>query len=462
MPKKLSFSLALALAALIAALVLAVYPPSPLDRLQAIALGAVLVTVTLWATQALPNFQPSLIFFAVVLISGLAPPDLVFSGFSSAAVWLIVSGLVIGSAISVSGLGDRLAGLVAPALTKSYPRLVGGLFMLAMALGFVMPSSIGRAVALMPVAMALAARCGFEPGSRGRIGVAVALAIGCNVPSFAILPSNIPNMVMAGAAETIHGLRFGYLNYLMLHYPVLGLLKGMFAVILTLRLFPAAIKITEPASARSETTGGRLKQRYVALVLLITLGLWATDGLHGVNPAWIGLATAVFLLFPPLSVVSPQAFKAAADFGSILFVAGALAVGAVINAVGLGAIAGNAMEALLPLQPGQSFLNFVSLSTMSILTSVFATSPTAPAILTPLAGNLSAASGLPIETVVMTQVIGFSTIVFPYQVAPLVIAMQMSGEKLTHLGRVLIFLAFGTIFLLLPIDYLWWRLLGWM
>lgn len=46
--------------------------------------------------------------------------------------------------------------------------------------------------------------------------------IGRTMPSFAILPSNIPNMVIAGAAETIHGLRFGYLDYLMLHYPVLA------------------------------------------------------------------------------------------------------------------------------------------------------------------------------------------------------------------------------------------------
>ena len=79
----------------------------------------------------------------------------------------------IGSAINLSGLGDRMAATIAPALTGSYLRLIGGLTLVAMLLGFLMPSSVGRAVALVPIGMALAERVGFGPGSNGRIGIAV-------------------------------------------------------------------------------------------------------------------------------------------------------------------------------------------------------------------------------------------------------------------------------------------------
>lgn len=451
---------------LLAALVLAAFPPPGLDRAQAATLGIVLVTLSLWATQLLANYLPSIIFFAAMLVFGLATPDLVFSGFASAAVWLVVSGFVIGSAINLSGLGDRLASVVAPSLTTSYPRLIGGLFLLAMLLGFVMPSSVGRAVALMPVGLALATRCGFAPGSNGRIGIAVVLAIGCNMPSFAILPSNIPNMVLAGAAETIHGVRFGYLDYLLLHYPILGLMKGLITIVLVLKLFPAKIGPVEPAGKTGDpvaaTASGRRHERSVAAILLLTLGFWATDSLHGINPAWIGLTTAAILLLPRVGIVTPQAFKSSADFGTILFVAGALALGAAINASGLGAQAGQWLGLLLPLHPGDDFLNFLSLSAMSIATGLFATVPTVPAVLTPLAQNLADASGFSIATVLMTQVVGFSTIFFPYQVAPLVVAMQLSGEKLGQVVRVTVPLALITIVALLPLDYLWWVLLGWI
>ena len=55
-----------------------------------------------------------------------------------------------------------------------------------------------------------------------------------------------------------------------------------------------------------------------------------------------------------------------------------------------------------------------------------------------------------VGVVLMTQVIGFSTVIFPYQVGPLVVAMQMSGEKLGHLLRITLPLALIT-FLTFPL-----------
>ena len=452
-------------AALVAvlALALAVIVPWGLSPAQAQVLGIVLVTLSLWGTGVVPGYLASMIFFAVVLILGFAPPDQVFAGFGSAAVWLIVSGFVIGAAIGISGLGDRLAALIGPLLIGSYPRLIGGLMLAAMVLGFLMPSSVGRAVVLVPVGMALADRVGFGPGSSGRIGIAVTLAIGCNVPSFAILPSNIPNMVMAGAAETILSEHFGYMEYLVLHYPVLGLLKSLVTVVLVLRLFPARIDakaVGAPAAPRPGATLG--VQIRVAVVLMVTLALWMTDSLHGINPAWVGLAAAALLLMPRLGVVTPPAFKASVDFGMLLFVAGALALGALVNSSGLGAMLGRFLTEALPLREAASALNFASLSAMSVVTGLFTTMPGLPAVLTPLAPDLAAQTGFDQRAVLMTQVIGFSTVLFPYQVAPLVVAMQLSGERLGHILRLTLPLAGVTALVLLPLDYLWWRLLGWI
>lgn len=445
---------------------LVVLSPWGLGAAQAQLLAITLVTLSLWATALVPGYLASLIFFAYVLIAGLAPAAQVFAGFGSAAVWLIVSGFVIGAAIGLSGLGARLAALIGPVLAGSYPRLIGGLMLTAMVLGFLMPSSVGRAAVLVPIGMALADRMGFGPGSNGRIGIAVVLAIGCNMPSFAILPSNIPNMVLAGAAETIWQTGFGYMAYLVLHYPVLGLLKAALTVALVLVLFPARIGAAAPAA--DDTTpvapvpqGQGAAQLRVGLVLLVTLALWMTDSLHGVNAAWIGLAAAVALMLPGFGVVTPPAFKAATDFGMLLFVAGALALGALVDASGLGSLFGDVLRRVLPLEAGRDLVNFVSLSLMAMATGLFATTPGVPAVLTPMAGDLAAQTGFPLETVLMTQVIGFSTPLFPYQLVPLIVAMQLSGERLGHLPRVILPLAAITVLVLLPLDFLWWHLLGW-
>ena len=79
-----------------------------------------------------------------------------------------------------------------------------------------------------------------------------------------------------------------------------------------------------------------------------------------------------------------------------------------------------------------------------------------------MAGDLAAQTGFSLNTVLMTQVIGFSTVIFPYQVGPLVVAMQLSGEKLGHLLKITLPLALLTFVLVVPLDFLWWRLLGWV
>jgi len=79
-----------------------------------------------------------------------------------------------------------------------------------------------------------------------------------------------------------------------------------------------------------------------------------------------------------------------------------------------------------------------------------------------MATDFAQATGLSLPAVLMTQVIGFSTVLFPYQVAPLVLAMQLSRESLASLVKITIPLAILTIVVLMPLDYLWWQLLGWV
>lgn len=439
---------------------LAIISPAVLGPSGGMTLAIVIVTLGLWATALVPGYFASLLFFAAVLMAGLQPAPLVFSGFASAAMWLIVSGFVIGAAVSATGLNDRLAGVIAPLLTRSYPRLIGGLMLAAMLLGFLMPSSVGRAVVMVPIGMALADHSGFARGSKGRIGIATILAIGCNMPSFAILPSNIPNMVLAGSAETILGIHLTYTQYLVLHYPVLGILKAAVTVALVLTLFPATIG--EPLGKdEAKVAGARDGQGRVIGVLLVTLAFWMTDSLHGISSAWIGLGAAVLLLSPRFGVVTPPAFKQATDFGLLLFVAGALAVGAVVNASGLGGKLGTFLTSVLPLAPGHDATNFFSLTFLSFITGMFTTVPSVPAVLTPMTGDLSALTGYGAVTILMTQVVGFSTVMFPYQVSPLVVAMQLSGERLEHLAKVTVPLALITLVALVPIDFLWWKALGW-
>lgn len=447
--------------ALAAAILLYLFPPAGLDPRAAKAAALALAAVGFWATSALPEHVTAVGFFTAAMLIGVAPAGVVFGGFESTALWLVFGGLCIGAAMRNTGLGERFAGRLVRYCGASYVAAVGGLLVISLLLGFLMPSSLGRVTLLMPIALALAERIGFAQGSNGRIGIVLAVNFGVHVPTFTILPANIPNMVLVGAAEKLWNVTPLYGEYLLLHFPVLGALKTLVMFFLILWMFPARI---EKAAARIEEQGPvpmTATQRLLAFTLIVALGFWVTDFIHFISPAWISLAAAFLCLIPATRLLPAGAFNGL-GFGGLFFVAGIMGLGAVVADSRLGDILIGALLKIVPLDPAHPGLNFALLAGIATLINPLTTLPGVPAVLTPLAGQMAEAAGMPVRAVLMSQVLGFSTIIFPYVSAPLVVGMQLGGEKLAPAARLCLVLAAVTILILWPLDFLWWRLLGWI
>ncbi len=67
---------------------------------------------------------------------------------------------------------------------------------------------------------------------------------------------------------------------------------------------------------------------------------------------------------------------------------------------------------------------------------------------------------MPLATVLMIQVIGFTSVILPYQAAPVVIGMQMGGVSMGQGAKLTLVLTAFTVVLLVPLNYLWWLALG--
>ncbi|HEY0330855.1 MAG TPA: SLC13 family permease [Rhodopseudomonas sp.] len=415
--------------------------------------------ILLWAAAWLPEFLTALLFFAAAMLLRVAPADTVFAGFFSAAFWLVLSGFVLGTAIRKVGLADRAARLLAPRLTTSWPLMVGGVVLLCYALAFVMPSNMGRITLLVPIVLALADRAGLTAGSRGRSGLVLAVGFATFELSASILPSNVPNLVLVGAAESAFGLHFSYLSYFLLHAPVLGLAKGVLLIVCVCVMFPARpqpIIDTEPPAPLSA------EARRLSWLLLATLALWISDSWHGISPAWIGLAAACLCLLPRIGFLNAEEFASGVNIRTCLYVAGILGLAAVVTQSGLGEAVGRYIIQALPLRPQQPALDFASLLGLSSALNFVVTGNGVPAIFTPLARLLADSTGLPLMTVLMSQVFGYATPLLPYQASPLVVAMGL-GEVAARDGlKLCLLLAALSYVLLAPLQYGWFRLLGWI
>jgi len=429
----------------------------PADLLLPAALVA--VTIALWATARLPEYLTALLFFAGATILAIAPSGVIFSGFASAAFWLILSGFVLGAAIRKVGLADRAARWLSRHLTSSWLRMVAGVVGMTYALAFIMPSNMGRIALLMPIIMAMADRAGLQPGSTGRTGLALAVGFGTFQLSASILPANVPNLVMAGAAEATYGVRLAYLPYLLLHGPVLGILKGLLLIACIRQLFPARPQLVVDDRVVSPLSPA---ERRLGLLLLVTLALWMTDTLHGVSPAWVGLAAACVCLLPRIGFLSGEDFASGVNFRTCLYIAGILGLAATVVHTGLGALIGEELVRLLPLDQQARPGNFTAIAGLVGALNFIVTANGVPAIFTPLAGQLAQATGISLTGLLMIQVIGYSTPLLPYQASPIAVAMGMAQVPARQGIKLCLIVGLFSYLLLLPLDYVWFHLLGWI
>ena len=414
-----------------------------------------------FATGAIPEFVTGLAFFALATLIAIAPNEVIFAGWSSTALWLTIGGLILGLAVNRTGLGARLAETLTRLFGPTYKDQIGAMVLVGVALSFLMPSTMGRIILLMPITLAIADRLGLQEGRTGRHGLVVAMAWSTWMPSASILPANVPNLVVAGVSETLYDLPMTYGSYLFLHFPVTGLLKALTIYILVRMMFRDEAEMSDETANGDKTPMSR-DERVLAWVLGITLVLWAMDFLHGISPSWIALGAAVVCFLPGFRLIPTDDFNAKFNTASAIYIAAVLSVSAVVVDTGFGKWLGGALISHLPLAPDGGAMNFAALVGLGSLTGMLSTAPGVAAILGPFAQDMAQAADLPLMTVLMTMVVGYSTVILPYQVPPLVIALQLGRVPLAPAAKYSLVLALITFAFLTPINYLWWSFLGYM
>jgi len=431
--------------------------------------GLVMFVIGFWALGVLPEALTSMIFLVAVVLGGIVTPAVAFSGFTTAAFWLIFSGLILGAAVTRTGLASWAAAKILPPDIDAgdgdalgYGRIVALVVVLSAGLALVLPSTMGRIVLLIPIIAALAPKLGYRQGSRGHAGLVLAAGIGTYVVATTFLPANLPNIVLAGSLESIHGVDLTYGSYFLLHFPVVGLIKGVGLIILITALFrerPSAPG--DLSDQKAQSTLSPAGQR-LAFVLLVTLGLWASDVLHGIAAAWVGMTAAILCLLPMARILPFGVFAEKVQLPTLLYLGAVLSLASVMTATGAGQAFGDWLLSTVPLGEAGNFAVLAAMGGLAAITGLVATMPGAPAIAAPLFGDIAAMTGWSIEAVGLAQVLGYATPLLPYQVPPLVVALGMTGVRAADATRVLLLLAVTTTPVVLPVAYLWWSLLGWM
>lgn len=431
-------------------------PPAGVSPEMMHAAALAIFTVGLWAAGALPEHVVGLLFFMLAMALAVAPAQVVFSGFASATLWLVLGGLIMAEAVNRTGLAQRLASALFDRYALTYTQLVVAVVMASVVLSFLVPATVGRVLLLLPIVMALAKRVGFEHDSTGYNGLCLATIVATYQCGTAVLPANAPNLVLAGSAEALYGMQITYAEYLWVQFPVLGALKSILIIVFVLWLFPAEARPATVARAAAPLT---LEQCRMVAILGVALVLWATDFLHGIQSGWIALAAGIACLLPRVGVMPVSAFHEV-RLGPYFYVGATLGLGLVIQTTGLSNGLGGVIQSVLPLEAGSDFANFMMLGVLTSFAGLFTTNPAQPAVLAPLAETFAQATGWPLKSALMMIAVGYTTFFAPYQVPPAMVGLQVGALRVMPMLRLALPLAAVGLLVMLPLQYLWWRVIG--
>ena len=432
-------------------------PPQGIEPIMMRAGAVIILAIGMWATAIVPSYFGSLIFLFAAVALAVAPPKVVFSGFHAGAMWLVFSGLVFGLGVKQTGLDTRLVRSLLTHFPKIYIGMIYGVFWVATSLALIVPSASGRVALLVPIMVALAKKLGFGEESKGRTGLILAASLGTMVPAFNILPANVPNMALYGAADSVLNIQLTYADYFLLNFPVMG----VFALV----VYPALIAVLFRDTPRHPDHQEKISawagdEKRLLLFLTIALLLWITDSLHGISPAWVALGAAILCLLPRIGMLPPSVLGGEINYGPLLFLAGVIGLGAVANHAGLGTVIAENLMQFFEFQKGADFQNYASISLTSIVVGLFTTMPAQPSIMVAMTGTLVQATGWSELNVIMASMTAWGVFPFFYQTPPVVVAVALGNLKISDVTKTLICYMILGVLIMLPLHFLWGQSIG--
>ena len=271
-------------------------PPAGLTPAGWFALGTLGAMVPALALELLPEGILALAAIALWTLAGVAPAKVALTGFATPSWVLVVAVLCFGAALATTGLVYRIALAIVARARGGFAGQAAALALAGVALGPAVPNATGRVALLAPALSELIEALGYAPGSRPAAGLALAALVGFGQMGAVFLTSSttavlahavLPAEVRAGA---------GWVGWAIYAAPAnLLLLVGMLGALLWLY---------RPRATDGRLRGSRsvvlpmqralLGRPSVAERICLTTGIalvlgFATQPLHGVDPAWLAV-----------------------------------------------------------------------------------------------------------------------------------------------------------------------------
>ncbi|MGV3626359.1 MAG: SLC13 family permease [Betaproteobacteria bacterium] len=422
---------------------------------------------TMWIFEAMPvGISGLLIPMLLVMTGAVKGFPVAANGFTTPVVFLCLAAFLFAAIMQAAGLDRRIAlSLLKWMKVKTVNGVIWAMFIVNIALSFIIPAANARAATLLPVINGITNFFGDTEAERnGKKAIVIqTLVYGSMISGMCILTAHLPNLVIVGLFEKQLGLKLSYVDWFIMQWPYLGMF------VLTqwwVQYYFGTRKVSvsggyqaiEKLHAEMPRTS---QSEWLILAAFVLVALaWMTESVHKVaahNVALIGLAV---LFVPGLFGFKWKEVQDRTIWGTLLLLAGALSLSSAMSSSGL---ADWLAKVLHPVGAGQSwwmillvFMVGTHIMRLGMLSNVAAITMIAPIL-------LALAPTLGLHPVAFTMLVADTdtfAYLLPTQITAAVIAYSSGTFSMTDYFKVgwvsvLIAIAYG-ILVMAP----WYAFLG--
>lgn len=290
------------------------------------------IALAMWVFELVSSFIPGVFLVVSVLALGIAPTDIILSGFASETFIMALSIYGLGSVIVSSGIVYRILLSVLKYMPNSSFWSNTCAFFVGLFLTPAVPSASSRGEIMGPMVSDMASYTGVHPGSTAATKLAISAYTGTNVFSAVFLSSSLHNFILLGLFWAQDQERFQWVGWLQAALIPAVVMIASYAV----ATFAFARSKEEVCIDRQRIQeqhhllGSYTSKELLALIcfLIFTCGV-VTSNLHRLSPPTLGLIVLFILL--TFDVLDRRGFQKNIDWPSLILLGGLIGVVRVVD-----------------------------------------------------------------------------------------------------------------------------------
>ena len=362
--------------------------------------------------------------------------------------------------LTATGLSESLASWTQNRLSARPFRLLAQLHVAGLVAALLIPSGVVRVLLLMPLGSALADK--MRGGQSGVLRAAILLSLLCSTyfGGCGLLTGAVPNLVLAGRFEHAQHMPIFWATWLYWMFPVIGLGRVVMSLAVIWFLYgrhlrSADLEVTSAEQPITLTVG----QIRALGILIVGVLLWATDLVHQIQPAYIGLVLVVLFTFPGWG---PLPFNKLGDvrFSFLFYIAALFSLGNALNATGFNQFFMDAASQHIDVGALDWLQKHLIITLMVLPLNFLMDIGAVAAVATVPVLEFAAFHNIQPLTAAFCVAMATTLAFLPYQSAPFMVAYGFRQFTLSQLISAQALISGMSLIFICPLNVIYWRIVG--